>query len=170
MSPRKANPSVRSDGELTPGTAQVPGAGQPNGRGPRPAVTQALAGAGAGAPMPQGMQGQLQQDAAATPAPPGVSDAAHAAHVAARGYQHNVTPLFAPTERPWEHVTAGAPLAPGPTNPMAMPMPGQDNASIASILENAAEASGSPTLQALADRANATSSTGGAPPQAVGGP
>jgi hypothetical protein len=75
-----------------------------------------------------------------------------------------VTPLFAPTERPWEHVTAGAPLAPGPTNPMAQPTDPMQNASIAAILQQAAQASGSPALTALAQRAAAVS----APTPALG--
>src|ERR1019366_3621129 len=91
-------PAARSDGELTKGNVQVPGVGQPNGRGPKPVMTAAAAGAGAGQPMPYGQEGELQQDAAATPAPPGVSDQAHAAASAIAGRHPGVTPLFAPTQ------------------------------------------------------------------------
>jgi hypothetical protein len=138
-----------------PGNLIAPNQGQPNGNRPRSAVTQTLAGAGAGGPMPYGMKSQLQSAAAQTPAPPGVSPDAHAAHVALRAHlaANPVTPLSAPTQNPLEPVTAGAPLDPGPTNPMAA-MPAQD-ISVANILAQAAAASPSPALRALAARANA---------------
>ena len=160
-------PSVRSDGETTAGNVTPFGVGgQPNGRPPRSPLTQASA-AGAGATPSYGEQQALQQAIAQTPVPPGVHPAAHAAHVAAQHAglynEHgqlshpNVTPLFAPTERPWEPVTAGAPLAPGPTNPMAAAgMMGAPDVSAAMILSQAADASGSQTLRSLAQRAQAT--------------
>ncbi len=139
--------------------------GQPNGRQPRSPLAQASA-AGAGGRSPYGEQQALQQAIAQTPVPPGVHPVAHAAHVAAQQAglynEHgqlshpNVTPLFAPTERPWEPVNAGAPLAPGPTNPMAQPLPNAPGVTVASILDQAAQASGSPTLRALAARASAS--------------
>ncbi len=160
-------PSVRSDGETTAGNVTPFGVGgQPNGRPPRSPLTQASA-AGAGATPSYGETQALQQAIAQTPVPPGVSPVAHAARVAAHRaglinaqgqFSHpNVTPLSAPTERPWEPVTAGAPLAPGPTNPMAAAgMLGSPDVSAAAILSQAADASGSQTLRALAQRAQAT--------------
>jgi hypothetical protein len=164
MSPRKApprGPGARSDGEVTGGNLGNPTDGQPNGSTPRAAVTQAAAGAGVGSgPVPQGQQGQLKQDAANTPLPPDVTqdDRGALAASARKGlasYNHGVTPLFAPTERPMEHVTAGAPLGQGPTNPMAMPMPDPGALPIASLLEQAANATGNPRLRALAAQAAA---------------
>ena len=168
--PRTAKPKapgVRSDGEATAGNIKTPGQGQPNGR-PRAAVTQALAGAGAGGSMPYGMKGQLQQAAADTPAPPpGISPDAHAAHMAVKAHlaANPVTPLFAPTQNPMEPVTAGAPLDAGPTNPMALPPTPMGQASVADILQQAAQASGSPALLAMAQRASAIAgSVQGQPP------
>ena len=149
-------PGVRSDGATTQGNISAPGQGQPNGNRPRSAVTQVLAGAGAGAPMPYGMKSQLQSAAAQMPPPPpGVSPEAHSAMTALKAHlaQNPVTPLSAPTQNPLEPVTAGAPLDAGPTNPMAA-MPAQD-ISVASIIAQAAAASPSPALRALAARANA---------------
>ncbi len=148
-------PGVRSDGQTTRGNIAAPGQGQPNGNPPRSAGTQVLAGAGAGGPMPYGMKSQLQQAAAQTPAPPGVSPDAHTAALAMKAHlaANPVTPLSAPTQNPLEPVTAGAPLDAGPTNPMAT-LPAQD-ISVASILAQAAAASPSPALRALAARANA---------------
>lgn len=158
-------PSIRSDGEATPGNVAPVGGGQPNGQAPQSPLAQAAA-AGAGATPSYGETQSLQQAIADTPIPPGIHPVAHAARVAAERaglvnakgqFSHpGVTPLSAPTERPWEHVTAGAPLSPGPTNPMAMPMPNAPGISIASILEQAAQASPSPTLRALAARAAAS--------------
>lgn len=107
--------------------------------------------------MRYGEAGDLAADAAQTPVPAGIKPEAHAARLALAAYRpaKKVTPLFAATERPWEHVTAGAPLAPGPTNPMAIPAPGAGSVTIASVLANAAAVSGSPSLKALADRATA---------------
>ena len=155
--PRKVKaPSVRSDGVATAGSLVAPG-GQPNGRPPRGAVTQAAAGAGAGGPMPYGQAGQLQADAANTPLPPG--EAAYQAvtnHLkAVQAGPKKITPLFAPTERPFEHVTAGSPMSPGPTNPMAMGPGAMGATSVVQILQQAAAASGSSVLQALAARAAA---------------
>ncbi len=154
-------PGVRSDGEVTPGSLAAPNQGQPNGR-PRAAVTQTLAGAGAGGPMPYGMAGQLQQAAAQTPLPPGVTPEGHAAAQSLAAHFRSVqagpravTPLMAPTERPFEPVTAGAPMGAGPTNPMATPPVAPQDANVAQILSQAADASGSPTLRALANRAQA---------------
>lgn len=157
-------PSVRSDGEATPGNLTPVGGGQPNGQQPRSPLAQAAA-VGAGARNTYGEQQDLQQAIAQTPAPPGVHPVAHAAHIAAQraGLYNaqgqmahpNVTPLFAPTERPLEPVTAGAPLDASPTNPMAV-MGAQEGASVASILQAAAQASGSPTLRDLAARAQAS--------------
>ena len=164
--PRKVKaPSVRSDGVATAGSLVAPG-GQPNGRPPRGAVTQAAAGAGAGGPMPYGQAGQLQADAANTPLPPG--EAAYQAvtnHLkAVQSGPKKITPLFAPTERPFEHVTAGSPMSPGPTNPMAQtPASAMQSASVASILQQVAQASGSPSIAALANRAAATAAGGPSP-------
>ncbi len=153
-------PSVRSDGQPTPGNLQAPGQGQPNGNAPRSAVTQVLARAGAGTSMPYGEASQLASNAAQTPPPPpGISPEAHAAHLALRSYKPNVTPLFAPTQNPMEPVTAGAPLDAGPTNPMAV-LQGQQNASIATILQQAAAATGNPELQRLAAQAAQTAGQG----------
>lgn len=157
-------PGVRADGEMTPGNANPKGAGQPNGREPHAPIADAT---GPGRST-YGEAQALKQEIQDTPIPPGVHPVAHAARVAAsraglinqKGQlaHPNVTPLFAPTERPWEPVTNGAPMAPGPTNPMAMPQAGDPGISIASILEQAAEASGSPELKALAARAQAIAS------------
>lgn len=162
--PRKAapkGPGARSDGQVTGGNLGAPGGGQPNGKAPRAAVTQVLARAGAGQTMPYGQEAALAGAAAQTQAPPGIDPGAHGARqaMAAHYAQHKPTPLFAPTQRPFENVTAGAPLAPGPTNPMAAPQAMQAT-SIATILQQAAQSSGSPTLQALADRAAATAAGG----------
>lgn len=156
-------PGVRSDGQATQGNLNAPGQGQPNGNRPRSAVTKTLAAAGAGTSMPYGQSGALQDAAAATPLPPGVTPEGHsAAQLFAHHYRNvqagpkSVTPLFAPTERPMEPVTAGAPLDSGPTNPMAiagLSQPAAANA--ATILAQAADASGSPQLRALAQRAQA---------------
>ena len=128
--------------------------GQPNGRGPRPALTQAAA-AGVGGATPYGQAGQLQQAVAQTPQMPG-EPVEHPAITAMRNYQHNVTPLFAPTQNPLEPVTAGAPLDPGPTHPMAQPMAQQQHASILNILQQAAAATGDTTLTRLANEAQST--------------
>ena len=167
-------PGVRSDGEVTPGSLAAPNQGQPNGR-PRAAVTQTLAGAGAGGPMPYGMAGQLQQAAAQTPLPPGVTPEGHAAAQSLAAHFRSVqagpravTPLMAPTERPFEPVTAGAPMGAGPTNPMALPQ--MQDSSIVSILQQAAQASPSPTLRALANRAAASLQDQAAAPGAPGAP
>ncbi len=159
---RPQAPTVRSDGEATPGNIGVPGAGQPNGRQPRSAVTKVLASAGAGGRMPYGMATQLAQDAQQTPLPPGVTPDAESARqaLAAHFQAHPVTPLFAPTQRPYEPVTAGAPLSPGPTNPMAMPMGQAPEVNAVQALSQAADASGSPTLRALAQRAQQAMSEG----------
>ena len=156
-------PGVRSDGEVTPGSLTGATQGQPNGRAPRGAVTKTLAAAGAGMPMPYGQSGQLQDAAAQTPPPPGVTPDAHVARQSLAAHFRNVqagpnavTPLSAPTQRPFEPVTAGAPLDSGPTNPMAiagLSQPAAANA--ATILAQAADASGSPQLRALAQRAQA---------------
>ena len=160
MSPRAAKPraaGVRSDGEITNGNVSNPKSGQPNGNAPRSAVTGALARAGAGtSPEPYGEGSALAAAAAETPAPPGVSPGTHAAHQAMKNYHPAVTPLFAPTQRPLESVTAGAPMAPGPTDPMAQSIPGQSDMTIANILQEAAQASGSSALKALAAEAAAT--------------
>ena len=152
---RPQAPSVRSDGEATPGNLSAPGGGQPNGRQPRAAVTKTLASAGVGGRMPYGMGGQLAQDAQQTPLPPGVTPEADSARqaLAAHFQAHPVTPLFSPTQRPWEPVTAGAPLDSGPTNPMAMPMGQAPETNAVQALSQAADASGSPTLRLLAQRA-----------------
>ena len=151
--PRSAKPrppAVRSDGEVT-GT---PPGGQPNGRAPKGLPLAAAAGTGASPGY--GGTGALQSAVQNTPLPPGGGPLTeHPAVTAMRSYKPNVTPLFAPTQNPTEPVTAGAPLDAGPTNPMAMPMPGMSNISVANILEQAAQASGSPTLRALANQANA---------------
>jgi hypothetical protein len=80
--------------------------------------------------------------------------------MALRGYRPNVTPLSAPTERPWEPVTAGAPLDAGPTHPMAQAGMQQPigGANVTAMLQAAAAASGSPTLTALAQQMGAQSS------------
>jgi hypothetical protein len=165
-------PGVRADGEVMAGNTTPAGSGQPNGREPHSRLAQAAA-AGAGERPSYGEAKALHDAIANTPVPPGVHPVAHAARIAAQRaglvnhqgqLSHpNVTPLFAPTERPWEPVTAGAPLAPGPTNPMAQPMPGSPGMTVASILEQAAQASGSPVLQALAARAQAVSAPTAAP-------
>lgn len=154
---------------MTPGNATPVGAGQPNGRQPHAPIADAT---GPG-PSPYGEGAALAQAIKDTPIPPGVHPVAHAARVAAgraglinaKGQlaHPNVTPLFAPTERPWEPTNAGAPLAPGPTNPNAMPQAGDPGINVASILEQAAEASGSPQLKALAARAQAIISPGVGP-------
>lgn len=156
-------PGVRSDGQPTQGNLATPGQGQPNGNRPRSAVTKTLAAAGAGEPMPYGQSGQLQDAAAATPLPPGVTPEGNSARQmlvhhfrAVQSGPKAVTPLFAPTERPFEPVTAGAPLDSGPTNPMALAgLSAPAAANAATILSQAADASGSPQLRALAQRAQA---------------
>lgn len=155
--PRTVNPRSRSDGQVT-GGLQQPG-GQPNGRAPK--GLPIAAAAGTGAPTKYGDGQQLQQDVQQTTLPPGVTPMGDDVRKKFAAHYRNskVTPLFAPTERPWEHVTAGAPMSPGPTNPMAQPMAGTANASIANILQQAADASGSPALRALAARAAATAGT-----------
>lgn len=152
------NPAVRSDGQATQGNVSAPG-GQPNGRPPR--GLPVAAAAGTGAPNRYGEGQQLQSDVQQTTLPPGVTPMGDNVRKQFAAHYRNskVTPLFAPTERPWEHVTAGAPMAPGPTNPMAQPMAGTPGVSIANILEQAADASGSPALRALAARALATAGT-----------
>lgn len=122
----------------------------------------------------------LESAAANTPAPPGVSNGAHAARTAAEGaglinakgqLSHpNVTPLFGPTQKPWEPVTAGAPLDSSPTNPMAMPQVGSSGIPIATLLDQVADASGSPSIRALADRAQAVAGTNAPNPFAGGAP
>ena len=140
------------------GNLQVAGAGQPNGRIPGGANAAAI---GTGSPLPFGQATQLRQAMADTPVPPGVHPLAHAAHMALRNYQPNVTPLDAPTTRPWEPVTAGAPLDAGPTNPMAAAsVAGPIGTSVADMLTNAANAGGSPTLQRLAAQASAVEGSG----------
>lgn len=149
-------PGVRSDGQMAPGTLVNSGP-QPNGLPPRGAVTQAAASGGAGGPMVQGEIGQLQSAAAQTPPPPGVPADAHMVRqsVAAHLARNPVTPLFSPTQNQLEPVTAGAPLDSGPTNPMAL-APQGTTPSIVTILQQAAQASPSPTLRALAQRASAS--------------
>jgi hypothetical protein len=152
---RPKPPTVRGDGRSQPGNLAPPGAGQPNGRGLSPdAVPTGL---------PYGEGGALRAALGGTPqppAPPGISPQAHAAHMALRGYRPNVTPLSAPTERPWEPVTAGAPLDAGPTHPMAQAGMQQPigGANVTAMLQAAAAASGSPTLTALAQQMGAQSS------------
>ena len=163
--PRKAppkGPGARSDGEVTGGNLKTTGAGQPNGA-QRAAVTQVLARAGAGSTAPYGEGGALASDASQTDLPPNVTPMGDSVRqqMAAHYAQHKPTPLFSPTQRPFEHVTAGAPLSPGPTNPMAAAAAtGAQATSVATILQQAAQSSGSPTLQALADRAAATAAGG----------
>jgi len=155
-------PGVRKDGESTPGN--VGGGGQPNGRIPQGIVPRGL---------PYGEGGQLRHDLSQTPAPPGISDHAAKARAAmhAAGWQPGqngimrppgLTPLFAPTQRPWEPVTAGAPAAEGPTNPMAQAGMAQTpgGSSMAALLSQAAQASGSSTLQELATRAQSVAAPG----------
>ena len=154
MKPRP--PSVRSDGQPVTGNLTSPGA-QPNGRIPGGANAAAL---GAGGNEPYGQNTQLRQDLANTPVPPGIHPLAHAAHMALQNYHPNVTPLSAPTTRPWEPVTAGAPLDSGPTNPMAAAAPGPMGSTVADLLNAAASAGGSPTLRALANRATAVEGNG----------
>lgn len=175
MSPRKAQAprgaGVRSDGEVTKGNIKNPNTGQPNGNAPRGAVTRSLARAGAGAPEMRGEATALETAAANTPAPPpGVSPGAHAAHLAMANYKPNVQPLFGPTQKPWEPVTAGAPLDSSPTNPMAMPQAGSSGIPIATMLDQVADASGSPSIRALADRAQAVAGANAPNPFAGGAP
>lgn len=112
--------------------------------------------------MQYGEATALSDAAAQTPMPAGVTPVAHNAHVAIAQHlaANPVTPLNAPTERPWEHVTAGSPLAPGPTAALAVPNAGTPDQSVLSILQNAAQAVNSPTLRALAEKAAATTSSG----------
>jgi hypothetical protein len=140
------------------GTLSDPSSGQPNGRIPQSVVPPGL---------PYGQGGALRAAVAATPVPPGASGlssrqkAAVALHRAGMlspegRIQHpGVIPLSAPTENPTEPVTAGAPLDPGPTNPMAQAGAMGAEPSLAGILAAAAQATGSPTLRALAERADA---------------
>jgi hypothetical protein len=152
------NPAVRSDGQVTVGNVNAPG-GQPNGRTPKALPIAAAAGVGDRVGYGDGQQ--LKADVQQTPLPEGVTPMGdNARKKFADHYRRSkVTPLFSPTQRPWEHVTAGAPLAAGPTNPMAQPMAGTASASIANILQQAADASGSPALRALAARAAAVAGT-----------
>ena len=154
--PRSAKPrtpAVRSDGEVT-GTPQ---GGQPNGRAPKGLPLAAAAGTGASPGY--GGTGALQSAVQNTPLPPGGGPLTeHPAVTAMRSYKPSVTPLFAPTQRPFEPVTAGAPLDAGPTNPMAVGQNPMASTSIATILQQAAEQSGSPGLRALAENAAATAS------------
>ena len=119
--------------------------------------------------MGYGQAGDLAGAAGATAPPAGVSPEAHSAMLALTQHLKNraamgrpVVPLFSPTQRPTEPVTAGAPMGPGPTNPMALagmnsgPDQGQD---IADILQQAANATGSATLRALAERAAAAAAS-----------
>jgi len=139
---------VRRDGETT-GGPKTPG-GQPNGR---PFIA-----ADVPKNLPYGERGNIQSAVAATPTPPppGVSPEAHAAHLAMQSYRPNLTPLFAPTERPNEHILTGSagPGGIGPPNPMAVPPPALQT-SVASMLATMANQTSSPTISALAQRAAA---------------
>jgi hypothetical protein len=115
--------------------------------------------------MSYGEGGALASAAASTPAPvlpPGVTPDADAARqaLAAHMKANPVTPLFAPTQRPMEPVTAGAPLDPGPTNPMALPQGDTSNTSIAATLQQAAASTGNPALARLAAQAQAIATPG----------
>jgi hypothetical protein len=156
--PAPRNPAARSDGQVTAGNVKVQ-EGQPNGRIPK--GLPIAAAAGTGAPTQYGDGQQLKADVQQTPLPTGVTPMGDDVRKKFAAHYRNskVTPLFSPTERPWEHVTAGAPLGAGPTNPMAQPMAGTASASIANILQQAADASGSPALRALAAKAAAVAGT-----------
>lgn len=160
------SPVTRGNGVVTGGNVSSP-SGQPNGRIPK--GLPIAAAAGTGGPVPYGQGQQLQNDVQQTTLPPGVTPMGdNVRQQFANHYRASkITPLFAPTERPFEHVTAGAPLAPGPTASMAQPTDPLAGSSIADIISQAAQASGSPVLQALADRAQTTSGSA-APPMMPG--
>ena len=146
-------PRVRSDGEAV-GT-DFANRKQPNGQ-----RLPQTASVGVGATEPYGQGTALKNAIAATPTPP-----ADPAEVIANHFNHHDftrTKLQMRTQRPYEPVTAGAPLGPGPTNPMAMPQNPISSLSVASVLSQAAQATNDPTLTALAQRAAAIS--GGQPP------
>lgn len=135
----------RQDG--VPARKSAPTNPQPNGR-----PTQADVPTG----LPYGEAGQLKQQIANTPPPPpGITPQAHAARQALSAMpQPNLTPLFAPTERPNESVLAGAARGGvGPVNPMALPQ--TPNSSVSQILSQVAAATNSPKLRELAAQAMA---------------
>lgn len=152
--PRTARPMMRADG--VPGQSTPLTNPQPNGRVP--------GGSDIASGLPYGEGGALRAAVANTPPaaggapdapPPGVSPLAHAARHALAGYKPNVTPLFAPTQRPNESPMTGVagPQGIGPTPPTALPQ--QPPASVSGMLSTIASATNSPTLRELADRANA---------------
>jgi hypothetical protein len=138
-------PGARADGVLTAGNVADPTAGQPNGI----PVDAGLPRGEATALRTQ--SAMLPMGAPAEAPPPGVTPGAHSVAQALMANPPNVTPLSAPTENPLEAVMAGShgSTGVGPPHPMADPMLGAAP-SVQGIIQQAADASGSPTLQRLA--------------------
>jgi hypothetical protein len=153
---RAAKPQANRTDLLTPAIhPTMPG--QPNGNPAQPDVqptglpygqSQQLNQAQQAAPVPntQGSQlAQAIQDAKNTPSPQG---------------QTGLTPLDAPTERPYEHVMTGAsgPFGVGqqaaaPTPPAGQGENGQANSQMAQLFDQIAQISGSSRMQQLAQQA-----------------
>lgn len=135
--------------------------GQPNGR---------PSAAGVPTHLPYGERGELENSIRQTPkqpagprppgraTPPPPTDVDYSApgafeqHIAPAlaGYQPNVTPLTAPTERPGEHPSTG--LVGQPDSVLGQPQPGN----VGDLLQQAAMMTGSAGLAALATRLQAT--------------
>ena len=92
------------------------------------------------------MQGMAPMSAS----PSARSPRASARSAAATGGGMSATPLFAPTERPDEPVTAGAPFGPGPGPVFSAPMQPQKT-QVSATLFKAAQYSKDPTLALMSE-------------------
>lgn len=88
------------------------------------------------------------QSSAPMAAAPSVSNA-RVRNTSPTGQSAAATPLFAPTGRPGEPVTAGAPFGPGPGPSQTMNMPTKPR--LSDTLGRVSSFSSDPTLKALAD-------------------
>jgi hypothetical protein len=153
---RAAKPQANRTDLLAPTPSpQMPG--QPNGR-PNQPVTVPTG-------LPYGQAGQMAQGESAAPLPNSQgSQLAQALQDAKQSTpspeQTGLTPLDAPSERPYEHVMTGASGPFGIGAPAAGPPPaagsgenGQMNGQLANLFDMIAQVSGSTRMQQLAQQA-----------------
>jgi hypothetical protein len=158
---RAAKPQANRTDLLSPAISPTM-PGQPNGNPNQPNV-QATG-------LPYGESGQLHQGQSAAPLPNSqgsqLAQAIQDAHNTPAPNQTGLTPLDAPTERPYEHVMTGAsgpfgigaPAATPPAPAAGAGENGQANDQLANLFDQIAQASGSQRMQELAAQARSHSS------------
>src|ERR1019366_2728336 len=155
---RAAKPQANRTDLLSPAISPTM-PGQPNGNPNQPNV-QATG-------LPYGESGQLHQGQSAAPLPNSqgsqLAQAIQDAHNTPAPNQTGLTPLDAPTERPYEHVMTGASGPYGVGTPAAAPQApgggenGQVNSQLANLFDQIAQVSGSSRMQELAQQARSNS-------------